>query len=428
MPPGASLCLGASRRVDALCRRTPIWVAALALVACCLGHALADDPAAGVAGKARPGPSAADLGVRSLDAALEEVRSEHEVPALAGAVVKDGRLFGLGAVGARQAGGESPVELNDAFHIGSDTKSMTATLCAMLVERGKLSWDRTIEDAFPELAGKIRSEYRGVTLEQLLLHRSGLPDDRTPDAVFFKLRGLSGEMRAQRRKLVEIVLSERQPKAKPGAAFEYSNAGYAIAGAMAEQATGRSWEDLMRETLFEPLGMKSAGFGAPGSGAHDGDPFVWGHRGFGGRLAPLRPGPLADNPAAFGPAGSVHCSMRDWAAYALLHLQAAGEKPPAGVDGSGGGKPLLSAESIAKLHADPSGADGYAMGWGVRELPAGGGQLLAHSGSNTMWYAVIQIVPSRGVAVMVATNCGGEAAEKACGEAIRKLRDQYSAR
>jgi CubicO group peptidase (beta-lactamase class C family) len=80
------------------------------------------------------------------------------------------------------------------------------------------------------------------------------------------------------------------------------------------------------------------------------------------------------------------------------------------------------------LHADPSGADGYAMGWGVRELPAGGGQLLAHSGSNTMWYAVIQIVPSRGVAVMVATNCGGEAAEKACGEAIRKLRDQYSAR
>ncbi len=379
-------------------------------------------------GRATLGERAPEGVVESLDAVLEEIRAKHEVPALAAAVVKEGKLFGLGAVGTRQAGGESPVELNDAFHIGSDTKSMTATLCAMLVERGDLAWDRTVEDAFPELVEKIRPEYRKVTLEQLLLHRSGLPEDRAPDAVFFKLRGLSGEMRGQRRKLVEIVLSEREPAAKAGEAFAYSNAGYAIAGAMAEQATGKSWEALMREMVFEPLGMSSAGFGPPGAEAADRDPFVWGHRGMSGKLAPMRPGVFADNPAVFGPSGTVHCSMKDWAAYAMLHLQAADDRDDQKVAddsraaGLGRGKRLLSAESLAKLHADPH-SQGYAMGWGVRKGETPGELVLAHAGSNTLWFALIQLMPQRRFAVMAATNCATEAGQEACGDAVRSLRE-----
>ena len=64
---------------------------------------------------------------------------------------------------------------NDVFHIGSDTKSMTATLTAMLIEEGKLRWDTTIADVFPELKGKMDKQYEAVTVEQLLTHRGGVP-------------------------------------------------------------------------------------------------------------------------------------------------------------------------------------------------------------------------------------------------------------
>ena len=106
---------------------------------------------------------------------LEIIRKKYDFPALAVVVVKDGKICDRGAVGVRKSGDSTLVTTNDQFHIGSCTKSMTATLAAMLIEEEKLRWDTTIAEIFPELKEKMDKRYEEVTVEQLLRHRGGVP-------------------------------------------------------------------------------------------------------------------------------------------------------------------------------------------------------------------------------------------------------------
>jgi CubicO group peptidase (beta-lactamase class C family) len=110
------------------------------------------DPADQAKGVARIQPL--PYGVQSLDAELEPVRAAHRVPALAAAIIRGDRIVAMGAVGVRIAGSSVPVNITDRFHIGSCTKSMTATLIGMLVDQGALSWEMTLVDVFPDLAGR----------------------------------------------------------------------------------------------------------------------------------------------------------------------------------------------------------------------------------------------------------------------------------
>ncbi len=119
--------------------------------------------------------SAATTTPADMTQALEAIRKKHDLPGLAAVVVKDGRICDRVAVGVRKWGDPTPVTTNDVFHIGSCTKSMTATLTAMLIEEGKLHWDTTIADVFPELKDRIDKQYKTVTVEQLLHHRGGIP-------------------------------------------------------------------------------------------------------------------------------------------------------------------------------------------------------------------------------------------------------------
>src|SRR5213076_1670942 len=112
---------------------------------------------------------------------LETIRVKHNFPALAAAVVVDGKIVVTNAVGFRKNGGTERVTVEDKFHLGSVTKSMTATVAAMLVEQGKISWTTTIGETFPELKSEIHPDYLGVTLEQLLSQRSGAPGDAPGD-------------------------------------------------------------------------------------------------------------------------------------------------------------------------------------------------------------------------------------------------------
>ncbi len=104
------------------------------------------------------------------------------------------------------------------------------------------------------------------------------------------------------------------PLTKPGSTYAYSNVGYVLAGLMAEHVSGQSWETLMNKRLFEPLGMTSAGFGSPGHPGKVDQP--WGHRDSGGEVRPTQ----VDNAPVMGPAGTVHCSVPDWAKFASLHM------------------------------------------------------------------------------------------------------------
>lgn len=336
-------------------------------------------------------------GQENLDSLLEEIRDEHDIPALTAAFVHDGKLVGHGAVGVRRSGTEEPVTLDDQWHIGSCTKAMTATLIAVLVDEGKLEWSSTIGEVIDL---KIHPDWKDVTVEQLLYHRSGLPEDRVPDPeVFLKLRALKGPMQEQRVKLMEIVL-EQEPSTEPGTKMQYSNYGYTVAGAMAEAVTGKSWEELLEERLFKPLGITSAGFGAP-VGENP-----WGHR----NSFALKPGPFADNPAVIGPAGTVHCSINDWAKFAALHV--------AGARGESG---FLEKETFQKLYTPPEGGN-YALGWAVAKRSWADGRVLNHAGSNGYWFAVVWIAPKKNLAVLAAANA---ASPEACDAAVGALLDRF---
>jgi CubicO group peptidase (beta-lactamase class C family) len=184
----------------------------------------------------------------------------------------------------------------------------------------------------------------------------------------------------------------RDPAGAKEEHFEYSNSGYVIAGVMLEAKLGAPWEALIAEHVFAPLGMASAGFGAPGrAGAYD-QPL--GH-GPGleaiangqdtGALTPFPPGPMADNPIVLGPAGRVHASFADTLRYLCAHRDRTR---------------FLSGESWRALHTPPFGGP-YAMGWAVRE-----GGALWHNGSNTLWYAEVLVDPARGIVSAAAANDG----------------------
>jgi CubicO group peptidase (beta-lactamase class C family) len=336
--------------------------------------------------------------------ALEAIRKKHDLPALAVVVVKEGRICDRAAVGVRKWGEATPVTTNDVFHIGSCTKSMTATLTAMLIEDGKLRWDTTIADVFPELKGKMDKQYEAVTVQQLLTHRGGVPG-QPPAAAWTRAWEQKGTPVQQRREFIEAVLSQ-PPEAAPGTKMIYSNQGYAIVGAMLEKLTGTPWETLIKERLFKPLHMDSAGFGPPGTPGAVDQP--WGHtRNLLGTV-PLQ----HDNPPAISPAGRVHCSLDDLAHYTIFHLQ------------RGQTNGLLKAETLNRLHTPPAGGD-YACGWVVVKRNWANGNALMHNGSNTMWYVVMWLAPERNFSVVAATNIAGSGAEQGCDEVAAAMIQQW---
>ncbi len=338
---------------------------------------------------------------------IASIRKKHDLPALAVVVVKEGKICERAATGIRKEGAPATVTTNDVFHIGSCTKSMTATLAAMLIEDRKLRWNTTIADVFPELKGKMDVQYETVTVEQLLTHRGGVPASPPADAWqrAWQQRGTPAQ---QRREFIEAVLHQ-PPEAPPGTKMIYSNQAYAIVGAMLEKLAGKPWELLITERLFKPLRMTSAGFGPPGTNNAVDEP--WGHTRKSGTAVPT----WIDNPPAIAPAGCVHCSLDDLARFTIFHMQ----RSP--VEG------LLRPESLARLHTAPDNGE-YACGWVVVERLWAGGIALMHNGSNTMWYVVMWLAPEKNFSVIAATNIAGKDAEQGCDEVAAAMIHTWLAR
>jgi CubicO group peptidase (beta-lactamase class C family) len=306
---------------------------------------------------------------------LEPLRAQYGLPGMTVAVVRDGELIALGAVGVRKLGDPTPVEAGDLWHLGSCTKAMTATVLATFVDEGVLSWDTTLAEAFPDLAGTMHPDYAAVTLAQLLSHWGGAWTTLDGhQAAIDALIAPGGTLPAKRATFTELMLAE-PPENPPGSAFAYSNAGYIVVGAAMERASGQAWEALMQDRLFTPLGM-TCGFGAPGSATTVDQP--WGHAVDAGTLTPY----FVDNPPSIGPAGTVHCSMAGWGRF--LADQSAGDRGEAA---------LVSAASYDRLHQVWPGGD-YALGWGVTTRPWAGGTVYNHAGSNTLWLSMVWLAPA----------------------------------
>jgi len=341
---------------------------------------------------------------------LAAICKKHDLPALAVVVVKDGQICDRAAAGVRKWGDPTRVTTHDVFHIGSCTKSMTATLTAVLIEAGKLRWDTTIAEVFPELVGRMDKQYEKVTVEQLLHHRGGVPGD-PPPAAWQQAWEEKGTPTRQRYEFIAAVLAQ-PPAAAPGTRMIYSNQGYAIIGAMLEKITGQDYESLMTQELFKPLHMDTAGFGPPGTTDKVDQP--WGHLRKLFMTIPVQ----ADNPPAITSAGRVHCSLDDLARFAIFHLRPA-------TNG------LLKPETLTRLHTPPKRAqldgpmDNYACGWVILKRDWAGGTTLWHNGSNTMWYIVMWLAPEKNFAVIAATNIAGPDAEEGCDEAATAMIEKW---
>jgi D-alanyl-D-alanine carboxypeptidase len=344
-----------------------------------------------------------------LRTSLERIATSAALPAMGGAILRGGEEPLVVVVGVRELGSDVPVQPTDLWHLGSCTKAMTATLAARLVEKGLISFETTLGEVCAEAGVEHHAAWSEVTLEQLLGHRAGVPADLSAGGLWDRLwRESARPPREQRRVLFDAVLAQA-PVHQPGSAFLYSNASFALAGVMLELRTDKPWEDLMRAELFAPLGMSSAGFGAPGSAERLDQPR--GHRAAtepGTSLAPVSPGPGSDNPASIGPAGTVHASLADWARFLGAHL-----------DGFAGRGEFLEPETWARLHRPLADQD-YGQGWLFTERPWAPGLALTHSGSNTFWFCTAWLAPGSDFAVLVTANAANAGAcDEAAGALVR---------
>ena len=311
----------------------------------------------------------------AIGKALSEVVNRGEAPGMIAAIISGDGVIAIGSAGVRKVGSNIPLTSNDLVHLGSCTKAMTGMMLATLVSEGKLTWDMKLTDAIPELQNSVHPGFQDITLWQLLTHRAGLPQNPSDwDA------HITMEIKERRLAILKDNLSA-PPAIKPGE-FNYSNFGYMIAACIAEQVTGLSWESLMKQRLFDPLGMASAGFGEPDS--HQTTDQPWGHSRSGAKWQPDR----SYDAEAIGPAGEIHCTVEDWAKFLSLQLIA--------------GNSILEQKYLNKL-VEPVGF--YACGWGiVEDLPWAKGNVLTHNGSNGIWYATVIVAPGLDRACVVVTN------------------------
>ena len=268
--------------------------------------------------------SSADLGTlpiradEQLGKLLELIRDAHRLPGLIGGIVRGDTLASIGVAGVRKIGSAEPMQVQDQVHLGSCTKAMTATLIGMLVDDGLLTWSSTIRDVFPEVASRLHPDFQTVTLAAPLDAPRGLPHDTS----WWRLPGLTT---TDQRRAALLSLLSKPPLTRPGTVYAYSNAGYVMAGLMAEEVSGQSWEDLIQQRLFDPLGMKSAGFGPPGQSNRDRIDQPWGHR----EIPAGSSRSARTTPRAWGRQVPSTAPFPDWGKFAALHLRGAREGSPA---------------------------------------------------------------------------------------------------
>ncbi len=357
--------------------------------------------------------SVAQQGRESLREVGAELRERHSLPAIAAAAVKGDSIVDAAVIGVRVVGEPDVAALGDRFHIASCTKSFTSMLVAMLVEEGRLAWSTTLGEALPQLRGKVLEGYLRVRLDQLLSHTGGIPPyTNFGQNRLEELASLQGTPQEQRARFLVEVLNE-PIAASAGEQELYSNSGYAAASVLVEQAAGKPWEDLVRERIFVPLQMGSAGFGWPASSSNKSQPR--GHL-MNEATGALQPQPLDDPyrlPQCLWPAGAISCSIEDLARYAQEHLL--------GLQGRG---KLLRKETYEKLHATWNGqSTGFTLGWG-RGLDPEFGVIHFGAGSGGTFFARIWICPTLNLAIVTMTNSGsgGDATKTAIDRLARIYR------
>ena len=358
-----------------------------------------------------------DFAWNNLEDFVDEYRARTGIPAIALGVMKDGAIVGIAAKGQRNLNGPEDVEIDDKFHWGSLTKSVTGTMLGKLIEDGILDWDTTVGEVLGDM--EMRDEYRDAKLWQVMSHQAGFPQygNIGPEMAerFQGYRGTETERRAQ---FVADVLME-DPLGAPGEVGAYSNAGLTVAGFMAEVATGRSWQQLVQQHVFDAIGMATAGFGWPVTKDDPNQP--QGHFGSGpDNYEPQPEGAMETLIKVMSPAGDVHSSIGDMLKYGQFHL-----------DGMAGKDGYLKAETVQGLHTprpgqNPLSGEQYTFGWG-HHCPGleDVGACQRHNGSGGTYFAELQLYTGQNIAAAYFANVL-EPAEFYSKDIFRALFDRYA--
>jgi CubicO group peptidase (beta-lactamase class C family) len=335
-------------------------------------------------------------------------------PGVSGAWITEDAIV-LAADGVTRAGTTDPLTKEMWFHLASGEKAIVAMAIGVEVELGRLRWDSTLAEIFPELAAGMQAPLRDATVEQLLAHRSGLVQLYFLGD-FYQVPPLDGGVMQQRAGFVAWATA--QPVvAAPGTFTAYSNAGYITLAAVLERVGGKPYEDLLAELVLKPLGLRYA-FGSPLT--------VAGNQPFGhlldandAQVPQEGDDPREQIPDWMHPAGIFSMPLADYARFAQIQLQALRGRPV-----------LLQASTYRKLHTAVGplvdgvpGNDrlGIALGWATERT--GDGRLLSwFVGSIDSYQSSIVIDPKRNrAAVFFATFDVAARTESYMQDSVRAL-------
>ncbi len=334
-----------------------------------------------------------------LDAYVARAMQTFEVPGLALAIVKDGKVMLAKGYGVRKLGDPGRVDENTLFGIASNSKAFTAAALAMLVDEGKLSWDDPVSKYLPGF--RLYDPYvtHELTVRDLLCHRSGLGLG-AGDLLFWPDTDL-------KRSDVLAAAAKIPPATSLRSRYAYNNLAFVVAGEIIPALTGKSWDDFVRERLFTPLGMNSTQITTVGF--KPGDNVAYQHsKGWRlqGELKPI----AFNRDEIWAAAAGIKSSASDLAKWVLVQLNS-GKLP--------GGKPLWSERQASEMSsaqfALPVGRatpgplaalrpnfSAYGLGWSLRDYR--GRKIVSHGGALTGMVSTVMLVPEEKLGIVVLTN------------------------
>lgn len=336
---------------------------------------------------ASPSPS-----LTALDAYIQRAVTDWGIAGLAIAIVHDDSVVYERGFGVREAGKPERVDARTLFAIGSNTKLFTATLAGMMVDAKKMSWDAPATTYLPWFQLYDPWVTREITLRDLLSHRSGL--------------GRRGDMLWYASPFDRAEVLRRIRYLKPNSSFRsqygYQNIMVLAAGEATAAAAGRSWDDLVKERIFQPLGMSASNTTVRDLAAAP--DVATPHLLKDGTLTPI-PWRNIDN---IGPAGSINSNVDDMARW-LRFLLAGGKAGDQQLIAPATLREIASPQTIIPAPPDtlsPS-THFHAYGLGVGMYDLLGVKVMSHTGGIDGMLSQVTWVPERQLGFVILTNTEG---------------------
>ncbi|RBL91495.1 serine hydrolase domain-containing protein [Chitinophaga flava] len=338
------------------------------------------------------------LKAQSLHLFADSIRTACHIPALGYAVVSADSILEIQMLGNKKINTPSPATLQDQFRIGSNTKAITCTMAALLVQQNKLHWNTPFFSLFPDLKTQSHPAYYHLTLKELLTFRNKLVR-YTYTNPLPRPENITGNEAAQRRQFATWLL--QQPPVSDTNAINYTNSGYVLAGLMLEKAAHKSYLQLLQQ-LGQQLGIH---FGLGGPNAVDSTQ-PWGHD------HQLQPEAPANNPKLnwLQAAGNIHISLQDYARFIQFQLR-----------GLAGRSPLLPATIFEQLHY---GHPTFAYGW-FWKTNNKGEHISWNTGTPGTFVTHVQLVREQDRAYIVFTNVQQDNTEEAVEAVVKAMEKKY---